>query len=134
MAVVQADLPAEFSATDATIAAFWIATATSEVDAVRWTGCGLDPDQGITLLASHYLKEAGEGAATKTGESVVRGDRVGEVSTTYSVETLVASAGSPARHPSTAYGRAYDQLYMRVERCRNTKPAVFFAKTNRTYT
>lgn len=126
MTVTQADLPSEFASVDASIATFWIDVATGEVESAKWTACGLDPEQGITLLASHYLKEAGQGTDESTGESVVRSERVGEVSTTYSVETLIASSGTPTRHPTTTYGRAYDQLLMRVEKCRANKPAAYF--------
>lgn len=131
MAVVQADLPAEFAATDATIVAFWISVATGEVEAALWTACGLDPDQGIKLLASHYLKQAGEGAAELTGTAAVVSERVGEVSTSYAAKST--SSKYEGAHPETLYGRAYDGLFARMERCTNRKPAAFFAKTNRTY-
>lgn len=129
MTVTQSDLPAEFAATSAATVALWIGVATSEVESAKWDACGIDADQGVTLLASHYLKEAGEGESDATGEALVRGETVGEVSTTYSVETLIASGGQGGRHANSVYGRAYDQLLARVEKCRALRPAAYFGSS-----
>src|SRR5690606_20910520 len=132
MAVVQADLPAEFAATDATIVAFWISVSTGEVEPAKWTACGVDPEQGIVLLASHYLKEAGEGTAASTAVGTIASERVGEVSTTYAVGNK--SSSTIGDHATTAYGRAYDQLLARVQRCQSLKAAGHFFTTKRSYT
>lgn len=130
MTVLQADLPSEFASTTASIVTFWIGIASTEVDSAKWDHCNIDSEQGITLLASHYLKEAGEGESLTTGEASVRSETVGDVATTFSVETLIASGGK-TRHPTTSYGRAYDQLLARVEACMASKPAVYFARDTR---
>lgn len=127
MTVTIADLPAEFADTDSAISQFWLDTATEEVNVAWWTKCGVDPDRGIILLTAHYLKDAGEGASGDTGEGEVKSERVGEVTTAFGTST--SSTLVDGDHASTAYGRAFDKLLARVERCRTTKPAAMFVTT-----
>lgn len=129
MSVVQADLPAEFAATTAATVTLWIGVATDEVESAKWTACGLDAEQGIVLLASHYLKAAGEGTSESTSAAIVKSEKVGDVSISYATETS-SSSGATGKHPSTTYGRAYDQLLARVDKCRSTKPAAYFGSSN----
>jgi len=100
---VIADLPAEFSGTDAGVAQLWLDVAEGQVGLAVF---GESTSRAHVLLASHYLKIAGEGTGA-TGSGAVASRTVGSVSESYAV--------APAEDAleSTAYGRAYRKL-MRI--------------------
>jgi hypothetical protein len=106
MAVVPGDLPPPLDVR--TDAQFWIDMAETEIDRQKWTCAGVDADQGVIALASHYLTSTPDGGGAIVG-GVVTNESRGGVSV--AVKTGSAADGT---HGSTAYGQAYDRMLERV--------------------
>jgi hypothetical protein len=112
MTVTLADLPPEFAAVDEATANFWIGAASAAVDSKRWICAGVDPDEGIKLLASHMLKLAGLGSGGVV-IGTIASKSIGGVSVSL---TQGASASGP--NGSTVYGQAFDAMQARVDKSR----------------
>jgi hypothetical protein len=97
-----ADLPSEFDDTDPGQVTFWLGVAKIWIGLDAW---GTKASEAHTLLASHFLKEAGEGASGSTQGGPVTSRKAGSVS-----ETYAATAPTDAELGSTTYGRTFKML------------------------
>ncbi len=103
-----ADLPPEFSGTDAAVSAFWLDMTSSQIGLTAW---GTDASRGHALLTAHHLKLAGEGSSSTAG--TVSSRAVGSVSESYAVATP-----TDAELGSTVYG----SMYLSLRRSRRPGP------------